>query len=566
MSTDRPNQEVWRPFGALRGGSLGELGRDLAAGGTLAAIAVPEQMATARLGGFAPEVGLVAFVAAALGFAVFGANRQLSSGADSTITPIFAGSLAAMAATGSAQYGGLAAVLALMVGAMLVLAGLLRLGWIANLLSTPVITGFLAGIALHIALSQAPSVLGLPEGSGDVFHRLASLMAQASRISPASTAIGLGVLVTVMAAEKLSARIPGALIALAAATLATWALHLERAGVEVLGQSLGALQLPGLPHLGFEQTLPLVGLALLISLVVMVQTAATTRSFSGPDQDPDVDHDYVGVGAGSALAGLFGAFPVDASPPRTAVVAETGGRSQWTGLVAACAVLVVAVFGKPLLAHIPSAALGGILLFVALRIFHLRTFADILRRTRTEFALAVLTTGLIVILPIQTGVAVGMFLSLAYGVFTITRARLTPFVQVPGTTVWWPASKAAAAPRDGPRPDVLVMGFQAPLSFLNAYDFRRGVLGALGDGGGVRLFVLEASSIVDIDFTASGVLADLIGKVRSLGCDFAVARLESVRAQTAFERFGLGELLGRDHLFHSVDEAVRALGQPAPGG
>src|SRR5579864_5707711 len=153
---------AWPLFRPLRGASFGGLGADLAAGLTLAAIAIPEQMATARLGGFAPQLGLFAFVAATLAFAAFGASRVLSAGADSTITPIFAGTLAALAAMGTPHYAALAAALALMVGAMVALAGLFRLGWVADLLSRPVITGFLAGIALHIAISQAPVILGLP--------------------------------------------------------------------------------------------------------------------------------------------------------------------------------------------------------------------------------------------------------------------------------------------------------------------------------------------------------------------------------------------------------------------
>jgi MFS superfamily sulfate permease-like transporter len=561
MSRDpSPNVPAWLIFRSLRGWTPAGLGPDLVAGLTLAAIAIPENMATARLGGFAPEVGFVAFAAASVGFAVFGANRHLSAGADSTITPIFAGSLALMAVAGSPQYAAFAAALALMVGGLLIIAGVLKLGWIADLLSTPVITGFLAGISLHIVLSQTPALLGLPEGSGNVYHRLAALWSEAGGINPASIAIGFSVFAVTLAAEKLSARIPGALIALVGATLATAAFGLERHGVAVLGQMSGGLPHPSLPRLGLENAIPLVGLALVVALVVMMQTAATTRSFSGEGEDPDVDRDFIGVGVGGALAGLFGAFPVNASPPRTAIVAETGGRSQLAGLLAALAVLGLAVFGARLLTHVPTAALAGVLLFVAQRIFRLRTFADILRHTPAEFALASLTMVLIVALPIQTGVAIGIFLSLAHGVFTITRVRPISFERVPDTTVWWPSSTRH---RGESEPGVLVMGFQAPLSFLNAYEFRRGVLRAIAGGAGqARLFVLEASSIVEIDFTASTILSEVIGVARAAGMDFAVARLESVRAQAAFHRFGITERLGENRVFYSVEDAIRTLAGP----
>jgi MFS superfamily sulfate permease-like transporter len=545
-------------FPALAGGGLVSLAPDLIAGLTLVAIAVPEQMATARLGGFAPQIGLIAFIAAAVGFAAFGASRQLSAGSDSTITPIFAGSLALLATTGSPQYAQDAAVLAVMVGVVLALAGVFKLGWVADLLSGPVLTGFLAGIAVHIVISQAPSVLGLPEESGTVYQRLAALWSHAGEISPVAIAVGLSVFAVTVGAEKIDARIPGALVALAAATGATILFGLDHHGLAVLGRLSSDLELPHLPALTAQGLIKLTGLALIIALVVMVQTAATTRAFHPPDEDPDVNRDFIGVGAASLLAGLFGAFPVDASPPRTAAVSASGGRTQWTGLFAAGAVVLLLMFGTDLLARAPAAALAGILLYVAQRIFHVGEFAQLFRRTWAEFALALATMLLIVLLPIQTGVAIGIFLSLAHGVYTTTRAGPILFERAPNSTIWWPASDS----RPGqPQPGVVVMGFQAPLSFLNAYEFRRGVIQAVKDDqGAAKLFVLEASGIVEIDFTAASVLAGVIGAARKAGLDFAVARLESVRAQQVFDRFGLTELLGANHIFHSVAEAVAALG------
>ncbi len=561
-SSLRRTATVWPVFQAVSGVTLGGLGADAVAGLTLAAIAIPEQMATARLGGLPPQLGFFAFVAASVGFAAFGANRRLSAGADSTITPIFAGGLAAIAVAGSAHYLALAAALALMVGAILLVAGVFKLGWIADLLSRPVIIGFLAGISLHIALSQAPAVLGLPEGSGDVYHRLASLWAHAGAFNPPSMAVGLGVLALILAGEKLSARIPSALVALVGAVLASQVLGLERHGVRTLGFVPAGVPRFAPPIVSFEDLLQLVGLAFLVSLVVMMQTAITSRSFIGQDGDPDIARDYVGLGVGNLLAGLCGAFPVNASPPRTAAVAQSGGRSQAAGLLAALAVLALAAFGTGLLAQIPVAALGGVLLFVAQRIFHLDELRDLYRRARTEFALALLTTALIAVLPIETGVAIGVFLSLAHGVFTITRARPILFERIPGTTVWWPASPSRKGEAES---GVLVTGFQAPLSFLNADDFRRGLLEAIEAGRGqLRLLVLEASSVVEIDFTASTILIEVIGEVRAAGVDFAVARLESVRAREAFDRLGVTEVLGGDHIFPSVESAIQALAKPDP--
>ena len=552
-----PQTKPWPLLRPLRGVGLGALPLDLAAGLTLAAIAIPEQMATARLAGFAPQIGLFAFVAATLAFVVFGANRVLSAGADSTIAPIFAGSLAALAVAGTPAYAGYAATLALMVGLIVAIAGLAKLGWIADLLSRPVITGFLAGIAAHIVLSQAPAALGLPEASGAVYARAAAIVRGLGHANGIAAAIALAVFATTFTAEKLSPRFPGALVAVAGATLATAMLGLERQGVAVVGALPGGLPTPAMPSLSLASLPSLVGLAATVALVVMVQTAATTRSFTGGDRDPDVDRDYVGVGAANLAAALFGAFPVNASPPRSAAVTAAGGRTQVGGLVAAGAVLALATFGGALMAHAPQAALAGVLLFIAARIFHIRDFAELARRSHAEFGLAALTAVLIIVLPTQTGVAIGMFLSLAHGVFIITRARLIPFERAPNTTVWWPAPEDECQGEQ--EPGVLVMGFQAPLSFLNAYAFRRDAERAIAARGDARLLVLEASSIVEIDFTAAQMLGEMVKQARDAGLDVAVARLESIRAQQAFQRFGLTDQIGADHMFQSVAEAIAKL-------
>ena len=563
MSRPRTDNGSASPVGrARRGAGAASLGADLIAGLTLAAIAIPEQMATARLAGFAPQVGLIAFVAGSVGFAVFGANRMLSAGADSTIAPIFAGSLSAIAMAGQHAYAEQAAALALMVGAMVALAGISKLGWIADLLSRPITIGFLAGIALHIVLAQAPTALGLPEESGDVYRRVPALLGALGRTNWIAAAIALGVFAVTLGAERLSPRIPGALIALVVATVATATLGLARRGVAVLGALPSALSPPAIPHPPLESVLPLVGLAFVVSSVVMMQTAATTRSFS-EDGAPDVNRDFIGVGAGSALAALFLAFPVNASPPRTAAFAAAGGRSKLGGVAAALAVLALATFGGGLMAQAPTAALAGVLFFVAHRILHWDELATLQRRAKAEFALALITTALIVLLPIQTGVAVGVFFSLAHGVLGITRTRLISFERAPGTTVWWPVGPNTHGEQ---RPDVVVAGFQAPLSFLNADQFKRDAAALIERRGDkVRLFVLEASGIVEIDFTASTILAGAIKDARAAGLDFAVARLESVRAREAFERLGLIEVIGPDHVFRSVAEAIETLAGPPPG-
>jgi MFS superfamily sulfate permease-like transporter len=562
MARDHAPRANWPIFRSLKAFRPGDLPGDLIAGLTLAAIAIPEQMATARLGGFSPQIGFFAFMAGSLGFAMFGANRFLSCGADSTITPIFAGGLALMATAGTPEYQSLAMALALMVGVIMIAAGLFKLGGIANLLSTPVTVGFLAGISVHILVSQLPGVLGLASPDGPTLYKLGVLARELGQTNLYTLVIGLGVLALVAGSEKISARIPGALIGLVAATVAVIAWHLESKGVKVVGTVPGTLPTPSFPVVAPERWVKLSSLAILIAIVVMVQTAATTRSFlSDPDEPADVDRDFLGAGAGSLLAGLFGAFPVNASPPRTGIVSETGGRTQLGGLVAAAIVLALLAFGATLLQHVPDAALGGVLLFVALRIIRMKQIVAIFRQSFYEFLLVVATSAAIIVLPIEQGVAVGIALSLLHGIWTTTRGRMVEFVHVPGTTIWWPAGPRVTGER---KPGMAVVGLQAPMSFLNAAGFHSDVLKVINASTPTpRLLVIEASGMIEIDFTAAQALHDLFRECRDDGVTVAIARLESTRAQEAFERFDLYEVLPKDRVFHSVDEAVRALGGQA---
>src|SRR5262245_34002899 len=243
------SESRWPVFRSLRSFRSADLPGDIVAGLTLAAIAIPEQMATARLGHLPPQIGFFAFIMGSIGFAMFGANRFLSCGADSTITPIFAGGLLLMAASQSPDYQALAVALALMVGVILILASLFRMGWIANLLSTPVTVGFLAGISIHIIVSQLPGVLGLPPQKGPMADRIIELARQLGATNFHTLAIGLGVLAIVAGSEAISAKIPGALIGLAAATVAVIAAGLESKGVAVVGEVPATLPMPALPDL-----------------------------------------------------------------------------------------------------------------------------------------------------------------------------------------------------------------------------------------------------------------------------------------------------------------------------
>ena len=550
-------------FASLRHYDLSWLPGDAIAGLTLAAIAIPEQLATARLVGMPPMTGLLAFAAGSLAFAAFGANRFMSVGADSTIAPIMVGGLAMVAVAGTAHYSGMTAVLALLVGLVLLLAGLLRAGWIADLLSVPVTTGFLAGISVHIIVGQLPTILGLEAPHGHLVVRLGAILRELPHSNLYPMAIGLGVLAVTMLAEQRSARIPGALIGLVASGLAVWLMGLEHRGVAVLGAlpiapPAFALVLPTWSE--FTQLLPV---SLIVALVCMMQTAAVVQSFpSKPGEQEDVSRDFGALGAGSILAAVLGAFAVNSSPPRTAVVHESGGRSQLASLLAIAIIVAIVLLAAGAFAVVPQAALSGVLVFIGMRIFRVATMRQIYRRGGWEILLVVASAALVVLLPMETGVTMSIVLSLLHSIYIIARPGCAVLARVPGTTVWWNLEKGEAG---GHEPGVLVFAPGAPINFTNAAYVRgrlNDAIAAMADP--CRLVVIEASGVIYIDFTGSGILQQLIRDLRGRGIDVAVARLESDRAQRAAARSGLIARLGDDHVFRSVEDAIRSRQSAVP--
>jgi len=530
------------------------------AGLLLAAIAIPEQIATARLAGMPAEAALFAFVAGTIGFAVFGTNRFLSVGADSTIAPIFASGLAAFAMVGTRDYATFASLLAIMVGVILVGAALLRAGWIADLLSIPVTTGFFAGIAVHIIIGQLPSVLGVQDVQGPLLARIPALLHLLADANPIAVAIGVFVLAATQLTERLMPRLPGALLAIVAAALATSLLHLRDRGIDVLGALPSSVPHVSLPLHRLDDTLRLLPLALIVALVCMMQTAAVLRAFPSHRGGPHhVAQDFGGVGAGNILAGLIGGFAINASPPRTSVVVQAGGQSQFAALVAAAITLALLLGNGSLLEFVPHAALGGLLVAIGVRLFHLREVLRIIRYGGSEILLVLASAALVIALPIETGMLASIVLSLLQSFYGVARPLCAELVRAPGTTVWWPNDEMGGEHVPG----VLVFATAAPLNFTSV-DFVGGrLLNALKQARApVRLVILEASGVIDIDYTGSQRLQQTVARLRADGIEVALARLSAERAQRQAERTGLLAAFGPGRVFRSVEDAVRAL---APG-
>jgi MFS superfamily sulfate permease-like transporter len=546
-------------FASLHGYRIGWLPRDLIAGLMLAAIAIPGQLATARLAGMPPETGLYAFAAGSLAFAAFGANRFMSVAADSTIAPIFAGALASWAAAGTPHYAELVTLLALMVGVILVVVGLLRAGWLATLLSIPVTTGFLAGIAIHIMVGELPTLLGISEERGHMLLRLFHILGRLGEANPYTLALGAGVLIVTLGTARISAKVPGALIGVVAAGVAVALFHLQSRGVSLLDPlhvELPRLALPSLPEA--RDVYRLLPLALIVAMVCIMQTSAVASTFpSEEDRPDDASRDFAGVGAGSIVAGLTGSFPVDASPPSTAIVVESGGRSQIASITAVALMIVLFLLAAGLLAYVPHAALSGILFYIAVKIFRLNEMIRIYRRGGPEILLVAASCGLVVALPIETGMLLAIVLSFVHSLYFVVRPYCVELARVPGTTVWWPPGRNEKREHE---PGVLVFATAAPLTFTNAQYISDKIMIALAAAPApVKLLVIEASGMIDIDYTGSQILQQTIAELRARSIDVAIARLSDERAQAQASRTGLIAALGSERAFRTVEEAVRQL-------
>ena len=545
-------------FPTLRGLSASALSHDVPAGLVLAAIALPGQLATAKLAGLPAEAGLFAFVGAIVGYAILGSNRFVSVGADTTTAPIFASGLAAIVTATGLPYGEMASVLATMVGIILLLAGVLRAGWIADLLSIPVTAGFLAGISVHIAVHQLPTLLGVPVVEGNIFEQLRGIWSELPQANPVVLAIGLGVFLASTLCGRRAPRFPGALLAIAVTAAAVALLGLDAKGVATLGPvNLHHPWLVVLPTHDMRAIGRLVPLSFTVAMVCMMQTAAVVREFpSTPGTDEHVSPSFFGVGLGCVLSGLLGAFPVNASPPSTAMVAAAGARSQFAGLFAVGVILLLVVFLGFLLAYVPQAALAGVLLTVAVRIFRLDEIRDIFARSLGEFALVAAAAILVIALPIQDGMLLAIVLSLLHSLYILARPKTNELARAPGTTIWWPPEAGQAGEHI---PGVLVFAPAAPIHFTNARFICRQLSDAALARTDLKLVVIDASAVSDIDYTGAQIVSQTIRNLQLAGMTVALARLSAERAERQAERTGLLDAVGGDHVFRSVEDAVRAL-------
>jgi len=524
----------------------------LLAGLTLLAIAVPEQLATSRLAGVPAFIAMIAFITATLVFVVFGSNPIMSVGADSTIAPLFAVVLVRLAPASTTLYFELVAVTAVVTGLVVLSVGLLRLGWIADFLSLPIVTGFLAGIGVIIIVHQLPSALGVTAGGTSVLQRLDAVVHLLGHVSAWSVALALGTLVVLLVGEKINARVPWALGAIGVATALAVTLLLGRHGVTELGAVTVGLPTWRLHWLSGPQWGVVLTTAVTLVIVILSQTSATTRTSSDDlGVASDISRDFVGVGLANVAAGLVGAFPVNASPARTTVARVAGGRTKLVGLTAAILAIALSPLGR--YAHtIPLAALAGVLFFIAARLIKVDQLAKIWRVSRLEFLFAAISALGVIFIGVEQGLAIAVGLAILDQTWRSARPHMIEMGRREGTTSWEPLGAEGVTSVD----HVLTVLFDSQLFFANAGIFRREQHELLAKHPATKHVVVDAVAISDIDFTGLTMLGQVVNDLEKDGVSFSLARVND-RLRHALANSSDRGLRGIE-VFDNVNDAVGA--------
>ncbi|MFD0134080.1 SulP family inorganic anion transporter [Streptomyces sp. NPDC003328] len=530
---------------------------DLVAGLTVAAYLVPQVMAYAGVAGLPPVTGLWAILPALALYALFGCSRLLSVGPESTTALMTATVVGPLAKGDPGHYVSLAAALAVTVGLLCLVARTVRLGFLADLLSRPVLVGYLAGVALIMAVDQLPRLTGVRTSRTEFFPQIWSFLGDLTRARPATVMLSIAVLAFLFVLARFFPALPGPLLAVALATAAVVVLDLDgRNGVAVIGPVPSGLpdvalpDLDALPHL----MLPAIG----VLLVAYTDFILTSRAFADRTDKStalDANQEFLALGTANLGAGLVNGFPVSSSASRTALAASAGARSQAYSLLAGAVVLAVLLFLSPLLTRMPSAALGALVIYAAGRMVDVPGFCRLASFRRRELFLALGCLVGVLVLDILYGVLVAVGLSVAELLTRVARPHDAIEGLVPGMAGMHDVDDY---PQARTIPGLVVYRYDSPLFFANAEDFRRRALAAVTEQTDpVRWFVLNTEANVEVDITALDAVDDLRQDLTDRGIVFALARVKQDLLDQ-LQAYGLADSVGPDRIFPTLPTAVDA--------
>jgi sulfate permease, SulP family len=497
---------------------------DILAGVTVAAYLIPQCMAYSELVGVPPVVGLWTILPAMLMYALFGSSRQLSVGPESTTAVMTAAAISPLLLGDGSNYGVLTATLAILVGAICVVGYVARLGFLANLLSKPILVGYMAGVAVIMIAGQLGKISGMSISGSTVFEQVSQFIEQIDRVQPISLILAGLVLVFLFVIGHLFPKAPTPLFAVLIGTAAVAIFHLERQGLAVVGAIPAGLPRFIVPN--FSTQLPdLLASALGIAIVGYSDNVLTARSFATRHHyDVDANQELLALGLANVGAGLMQGFPVSSSGSRTVIGDTLGSKTQLFSLVAMGMVISVLLWLRPVLALFPKAALGAIVIFAAFKLIEIPEFLRLYRFRRSEFFLAIITTFGVLLTDILVGVAIAVGLS----VIELLSRLAHPHDAVQGTVPNLPGLHDINDWEGATTiPGLVIYRYDAPLCFANAEDFKCRALRSIDlEITPVEWFVLNTEAIADIDITAMDMLEELYDELAVRGITFAMARVK----------------------------------------
>jgi SulP family sulfate permease len=542
------------------------LSADALAGLTVWALLVPQALAYAQLGGFDPVVGLYASIGALIGYALMGGVREMSVGPEATIALLTASIIAPLAEGDPSRYLALGAGVALMAGILLVLAGIARLGFVTRYLSRPLLVGYVAGSAVVMIVSQLDSLIGITlEAQDDTIAELVETIQRIGETDLLTLAVGLGVIAIVLVVKRIDRRLPAYLVGVLAAIAVSVVLGLEAEGVKVVGAIPPGLPPLGVPDISLADLQLLLVPAAAIGLLIYADSGVTGQVLGRRGgYHVDGDAEFIGLGAANVGASLTGGFPVNGSQSRSFTAADMGARSQLASIVAVVLVVVTLLFLTGLFEPLPKAALAGVIIVVAAGLLDPEEFRRLARVARSEAALALLATLIVVAVGMLAGVLVIALLSLLLVAQRAARPRRAFLVRVPGTDSF---RAADSTPEGRPEPGLVVYRFDGPLFFANSDVFREDVTQAIAVAEPpARWVVLDMEAVADTDSTATQMLVELMGDLAASDITVVFARLKAPVA-AYLDRAGVSVSADAEHSYLEVDDAVaafRALPSSAP--
>jgi len=527
---------------------------EVLAGLTLAAVGIPAVLGYAKIAGMPLVTGLYTMLLPMAVYAVLGSSRHLVVAADSATAAILAAALTGLAAAGSERYVRLAGLAALLTGAMLLAARLARLAFLANFLSRTVLVGFLTGVGIQVAAGQLPDMLGVTAAGGQTLPKLVNTVRALPHVRWADVAVSIGVILVVVVARLSTRRVPGLLIAVITAIIVSWAADLAGHGVAVAGPIPRGLPSLGLPALGWHDAGALLGVAVAMFVVILAQSAATSRAYSAKYEEPFSEAtDLVGLGAANAVAAFSGTFVVNGSPTKTQIADSAGSRGQLSQLAASAVVLIVLVLLTGPLAYLPDAALAAVVFLIAVELVDVKGMRHILATRKHEFAVALLTTAAVVVLGVEYGIVVAIIASIVDHL----RHSYNPLncVLVKSPEGHWQPGPAGPGART--EAGLVVYRFGTSLYYANASRLVEDVAALVGHGAPLRWLVIDCAAIGDVDYTASTVLVKVVEHVRQHHVHLVLSSvLGPVRHQ--LDRYGISKALGQDAYFDTPGQALEA--------